>query len=76
MPMMEPRNRVVRVSCFGDPEGLEVVELPLPSAGLLCAIGFSASVQAQRRMLPILMEIARLYLWRLLPGGKRARFTR
>src|SRR5262249_44532839 len=38
------------------------------------AIGFSASVQAQRRMLPIMFEIARLYLWRLLPGGKRARF--
>jgi len=46
----------------------------LKRGGLLCAIGFSASVQAQRRMLPILMEIARLYLWRLLPGGKRARF--
>ncbi|MGY3532322.1 medium chain dehydrogenase/reductase family protein [Bradyrhizobium sp. USDA 4452] len=46
----------------------------LKPGGLLCAIGFSASVQAQRRMLPILMEIARLYLWRLLPGGKRARF--
>jgi NADPH:quinone reductase len=46
----------------------------LKPGGLLCAIGFSASVQAQRRMLPILIEIARLYLWRLLPGGKRARF--
>jgi NADPH:quinone reductase len=46
----------------------------LARGGLLCAIGFSASVQAQRRMLPIVMEIARLYLWRLLPGGKRARF--
>ena len=46
----------------------------LKPGGLLCAIGFSASVQAQRRMLPIAMEIARLYLWRLLPGGKRARF--
>ncbi|WFU70452.1 medium chain dehydrogenase/reductase family protein [Bradyrhizobium sp. CB2312] len=46
----------------------------LKPGGLLCAIGFSASVQAQRRMLPILMEIARLYLWRLLPGGKRTRF--
>jgi NADPH:quinone reductase len=46
----------------------------LKPGGLLCAIGFSASVQAERRMLPILMEIARLYLWRLLPGGKRARF--
>jgi len=46
----------------------------LKRGGLLCAIGFSASVQAQRRMLHIVMEIARLYLWRLLPGGKRARF--
>ena len=46
----------------------------LKRGGLLCAIGFSASVQAQRRMLPIVMEIARLYLWRLLPRGKRARF--
>jgi NADPH2:quinone reductase len=46
----------------------------LKRGGLLCAIGFSASAQAQRRMLPIVMEIARLYLWRLLPGGKRARF--
>ena len=46
----------------------------LKRGGLLCAIGLSASVQAQRRMLPIVMEIARLYLWRLLPGGKRARF--
>src|SRR5438270_7134851 len=25
-------------------------------------------------MLPIVMEIARVYLWSLLPGGKRARF--
>ena len=46
----------------------------LKRGGLLCAIGFSASVQAQRRMFPIVVEIARLYLWRLLPGGKRARF--
>ncbi|MGN6749810.1 MAG: medium chain dehydrogenase/reductase family protein [Xanthobacteraceae bacterium] len=46
----------------------------LKRGGLLCAIGFSASVQAQRRILPIMAEIARLYLGRLLPGGKRARF--
>jgi NADPH:quinone reductase-like Zn-dependent oxidoreductase len=46
----------------------------LERGGLLCAIGFSASVQAQCRMLPIMIEIARLYLWRLLPGGKRACF--
>jgi NADPH:quinone reductase len=31
--MIEPRNRVVRVSRFGDPEGLEVVDAPLPTAG-------------------------------------------
>jgi NADPH:quinone reductase-like Zn-dependent oxidoreductase len=46
----------------------------LKRGGLLCAIGFSASVQAQRGMIPILIEIARLYLWRLLPGRKRASF--
>ena len=46
----------------------------LKRGGLLCAIGFSASVQAQRGMLPILMEIARLYMWRMLPAGKRACF--
>jgi NADPH:quinone reductase-like Zn-dependent oxidoreductase len=42
--------------------------------GLLCAYGYSAGVQAQRRMLTMLMWIARLYLWRWSPGGKRARF--
>jgi len=42
--------------------------------GLLCAYGYSAGVQAQRRMPAMLMWIARLYLWRWLPGGKRAGF--
>jgi len=46
----------------------------LKPGGLLCAYGYSAGVQAQRSMLGILMWIARLYLWRWLPGGKRARF--
>jgi NADPH:quinone reductase-like Zn-dependent oxidoreductase len=46
----------------------------LKPGGLLLAIGYSASVQAQQRMRAILMSIARLYLWRFLPGGKRARF--
>jgi NADPH:quinone reductase-like Zn-dependent oxidoreductase len=46
----------------------------LKGGGLLCAYGYSAGVQAQRRMLTMLMWIARLYLWRLSPGGKRARF--
>jgi NADPH2:quinone reductase len=31
--MTEPRNRVVQVSRFGGPEGLEVVDAPLPTAG-------------------------------------------
>src|SRR2546423_13819062 len=30
---MELRNRVVRVSRFSDPDGLEVVDAPLPTAG-------------------------------------------
>jgi NADPH:quinone reductase-like Zn-dependent oxidoreductase len=46
----------------------------LKRGGLLCAYGYSAGVQARHRMLAILMWIARLYLWRWLPGGKRACF--
>jgi NADPH:quinone reductase len=49
----------------------------LKRGGLLCAYGYSASVQAQRRLLTILMWIARVYLRRRslswLPGGKRLR---
>jgi NADPH:quinone reductase-like Zn-dependent oxidoreductase len=46
----------------------------LRPGGLLIAYGYSAGVQAQRRMLTMLGWIARLYLWRWLPGGKRAFF--
>src|SRR6266700_105410 len=46
----------------------------LKRRGLLCAYGYSAGVQAKRRLLTMLMWIARLYLWRWLRGGKRARF--
>jgi NADPH2:quinone reductase len=46
----------------------------LKRGGLLCAYGYSAGVQAQRRMVTMLMWIARLYLWRWLPGGKSACF--
>jgi hypothetical protein len=28
-----PRNQVVQVRRFGDPDGLEVVDAPLPTAG-------------------------------------------
>jgi NADPH:quinone reductase-like Zn-dependent oxidoreductase len=44
----------------------------LRRGGLLCAYGYTAGVQAQRRMLTVLMWVGRLYLWRWLPGGKRA----
>jgi NADPH:quinone reductase-like Zn-dependent oxidoreductase len=46
----------------------------LRRGGLLCAYGYSAGVQAHHPMLAILMWIARLYLWRWLPGGKQACF--
>jgi NADPH2:quinone reductase len=46
----------------------------LKRGGLLCAYGYSAGVQAQRRMLTMLMWGARLYLWRWMPGGRRALF--
>jgi len=31
--MTEPRNRVVQVRRFGGPDGLEVVDVPVPTAG-------------------------------------------
>ena len=46
----------------------------LKPGGLLVAIGFSASVQAKQGILRILAAIARMYLWGLLPGGKRTQF--
>jgi NADPH:quinone reductase-like Zn-dependent oxidoreductase len=46
----------------------------LKHGGLLCAYGYSSGVQAQRHMVIMLGWIARLYLWRWLPGGRRGRF--
>ena len=46
----------------------------LRPGGLLLAIGFSASVQAKQGLRTIMTAIARMYLWRFLPGGKHARF--
>ncbi|HKA66198.1 MAG TPA: medium chain dehydrogenase/reductase family protein [Methyloceanibacter sp.] len=49
----------------------------LKPGGLLCAYGYTAGVQAQSRLLTILMWIARVYVGRRLlswlPGGKRIR---
>jgi NADPH:quinone reductase-like Zn-dependent oxidoreductase len=49
----------------------------LKPGGLLCAYGYSAGVQAQRRIPDLLMWMARVYLWRRLlswlPSGKRVR---
>jgi NADPH:quinone reductase len=55
-------------------DGYRRSQAALKRGGLLCAYGYSAGVQAKRRMLTMLMWIARLYLWRWLPGGKRALF--
>jgi NADPH:quinone reductase len=46
----------------------------LKRGGILVAIGYSAGVQANQRMVSVLAMIARLYLWGWLPGGKRTRF--
>ena len=46
----------------------------LDRRGQLCAFGYSAGVQAHRSMATILIWIARLYLWRWSPNGKRAGF--
>jgi len=46
----------------------------LKPGGLLIAIGYSAGVQAKQGMAKTLAMIARMYLWGLLPGGKRTRF--
>ena len=62
--MSELRNWIVQVGPFA----------AVARGGLLCAYGYSAGVQAQRRMATMLMWIARLYLWRWLPGGRRAGF--
>ena len=48
----------------------------LKHGGLLCAYGYTAGVQPQRRPLTILMWLARQYLqylWKWSPGGKRLR---
>lgn len=41
--------------------------------GLLCAYGYSAGVQRQVSAAAIAQWLGRLYLWNLLPNGKRAR---
>jgi NADPH:quinone reductase-like Zn-dependent oxidoreductase len=46
----------------------------LKPGGQLCAYGYSAGVEAERGMLTMLSWIARLYLWRWSPGGKRGSF--
>jgi NADPH:quinone reductase-like Zn-dependent oxidoreductase len=45
----------------------------LRRGGMLCAYGYTASVQARHRLLAIVMSMARLYLWGWFRGGKRIR---
>jgi len=46
----------------------------LKPGGLLVAIGYSAGAEARQGMLHTVANIARLYLWGLMPRGKRTRF--
>ena len=46
----------------------------LKRGGLLVAIGYSAGAEAKQGMTAALANIARLYLWGWMPGGKRTRF--
>ncbi|MCL6729767.1 medium chain dehydrogenase/reductase family protein [Sphingomonas hankyongi] len=46
----------------------------LKPGGLLVAIGYSAGAEAKQGMLRALANIARMYLWGLMPRGKRTRF--
>lgn len=46
----------------------------LKPGGLLIAIGYSAGAEAGQGMVRTLANIARLYLWGLMPRGKRTRF--
>jgi NADPH:quinone reductase-like Zn-dependent oxidoreductase len=54
-------------------DGYRVSFAALSRRGLLCAYGYTAGVQAQRRMRTMLMWMARLYLRNWLPRSKRAR---
>ena len=46
----------------------------LRPGGLLVAIGYSAGAEAKQGLLHTLANIGRLYLWGLMPRGKRTRF--
>ena len=46
----------------------------LKAGGLLVAIGYSAGAEARQGLLHTLANIARLYLWGLMPRGKRTCF--
>ena len=59
---MRAKKRLTETQIPGSWNWLTALRTYLKRGGLLCAIRFSASVQAQRRMLSIVMEIARLYL--------------
>ena len=60
------------------PAGVDPAEAAaLKPGGVLCAYGYTASVQAKSRLRSILMLLIRVYLWKrllsVLPGGKRPR---
>ena len=58
------------IGANGNPRSLAA----LKRVGLLCACCYSAGAQARRRLLTMLMWMARLELWSWLTGGKGAWF--
>jgi NADPH:quinone reductase len=52
--MREPRNRVVQIRRFGGPDGLEVVDAPLPTAarGLVVVRVLASSMQYTDVLIP------------------------
>jgi NADPH:quinone reductase len=82
--MKEPRNRVVQVTHFGGPDGLEVIDAPLPTAGRgevrvrLLASGLEyTDVLIRRHLYPQTMHRrAKTYLGRLRIIGRTTSYCR
>jgi hypothetical protein len=78
--MRELRNRVVQVSHFGGPEGLEVVDAPLPTAGrgevrvrvLASSLNYT-DVLIRRHLYPQTASRRPPYVWATMSSAKSIR---
>ena len=73
----QPRNRVVQVSRFGGPDGLEVVDAPLPTAGrgevrvrVLASSLEYTDVVIRRHLYPQTMRRRPPFGWAMMSSGK------